>query len=102
MSGDKLKDTAARMNEVLVHGRQLLPQLCSGCCAAVSSLKEPCPETVQCLTPGDIVIEGKTDGDHVVTIKGLSGLAEYVKNKVEEWIGSNVDSLIEDANKKVR
>ena len=54
------------------------------------------------LTPDEIVIEGDTDGDSAMTIKGLVGLADYVKKQVKKKIGSEVDSLIEDYNQKVR
>ena len=41
------------------------------------------------LTPDEIVIEGDS-------------VADYVKKQVEKKIGSEVDSLIEDYNQKVR
>lgn len=47
------------------------------------------------LTPDEIVIEGDT-------IKGLVGLADYVKEQVKKIIGPKFDSLIKDANQKVR
>ena len=54
------------------------------------------------LTPDEIVIEGDTDGDSAMTIKGLVGLADYVKKQVKKKIGPKFDSLIKDANQKVR
>ena len=54
------------------------------------------------LTPDEIVIEGDTDGDSAMTIKGLVGLAVYVKKQVKKKIGPKFDSLIKAANQKVR
>ena len=54
------------------------------------------------LTPDEIVIEGDTDGDSAMPIKGLVGLADYVKEQVKKKIGPKFDSLIKDANQKVR
>ena len=87
LSEKELKDTAARINKVLVHGMHPAP-------AVLLCLVH---ETLRCQTSGAILIGGETD-----PIDGLSGLVKYMKSKIRDSIGSDVDSLIEDANQKVR